>query len=260
MGAGFNVGEGGIHRINGRREFNWWFDPEAVRIAMSAPWKKIVITPVDISVKTRLSDEHQGPRSQSQDAGRRLPHRNSPAAATCGTRFRRWPGWIPRSSRSSRSSTSTSTSIMAPAMARQSSWRRTWRAGAGRPPVPRKMAAWWQLATVQWDLDTAKFYKMYIDLMSRPPRSRSVRCEVSGDARVSHVAQSLRRALPGDCQPSSRLRRVGSQPSGGSRKKVFIDQDGAAPRRHRHAVHAGAAAIAGRRGARHHRDRPATSG
>jgi hypothetical protein len=33
------------------------------------------------------------------------------------------------------------------------------------------MPSWWQLATVQWDLDTDKFYRMYIDLMSRPPRS-----------------------------------------------------------------------------------------
>jgi inosine-uridine nucleoside N-ribohydrolase len=60
MGSGFNVGMGGIHRINGRREFNWWFDPEAVRIVMSAPWKKSTITPVDISVKTQLSPELQG--------------------------------------------------------------------------------------------------------------------------------------------------------------------------------------------------------
>ena len=45
MGAGFNVGQGGNHRINGRREFNWWWDPEATRIAMSAPWKKIVDHP-----------------------------------------------------------------------------------------------------------------------------------------------------------------------------------------------------------------------
>ena len=29
MGAGFNVDRGGNHRINGRREFNWWWDPEA---------------------------------------------------------------------------------------------------------------------------------------------------------------------------------------------------------------------------------------
>src|SRR5206468_4449157 len=57
MGAGFNVDKGGNHHINGRREFNWWWDPEATRIAMSAPWKKITITPVDISVKTSLGDE-----------------------------------------------------------------------------------------------------------------------------------------------------------------------------------------------------------
>ena len=36
MGAGFNVDKGGNHRINGRREFNWWWDPEAVRMVMSA--------------------------------------------------------------------------------------------------------------------------------------------------------------------------------------------------------------------------------
>ena len=74
MGAGFNVGQGGIHRINGRREFNWWFDPESVRIAMSAPWKKITITPVDISVKTRLGDEHQGGDREVEEPGGRVPH------------------------------------------------------------------------------------------------------------------------------------------------------------------------------------------
>jgi inosine-uridine nucleoside N-ribohydrolase len=36
-------------------EFNLWFDPEAAHIVLSAPWKKIVCTPVDISVKTRLT-------------------------------------------------------------------------------------------------------------------------------------------------------------------------------------------------------------
>jgi purine nucleosidase len=36
-------------------EFNLWFDPEAAHIVLRAPWKKIVCTPVDISVKTRLT-------------------------------------------------------------------------------------------------------------------------------------------------------------------------------------------------------------
>ncbi|HYM75301.1 MAG TPA: nucleoside hydrolase [Candidatus Dormibacteraeota bacterium] len=40
-----------------RREFNLWFDPEAAHIVLMAPWKKIVCTTVDISVKTRLTQD-----------------------------------------------------------------------------------------------------------------------------------------------------------------------------------------------------------
>ena len=38
-------------------EFNLWFDPEAAHAVLLAPWKKIVCTPVDISVKTRMTNE-----------------------------------------------------------------------------------------------------------------------------------------------------------------------------------------------------------
>ena len=38
-----------------RHEFNLWFDPEAAHIVLTAPWPKIVCTPVDISIKTELS-------------------------------------------------------------------------------------------------------------------------------------------------------------------------------------------------------------
>ena len=38
-----------------RREFNFWWDPEAVHIVLRAPWSKITVTTVDISVKTRLT-------------------------------------------------------------------------------------------------------------------------------------------------------------------------------------------------------------
>jgi purine nucleosidase len=40
-----------------RHEFNMWFDPEAAHIVLRAPWKKIVCTPVDISVKTKMTME-----------------------------------------------------------------------------------------------------------------------------------------------------------------------------------------------------------
>jgi inosine-uridine nucleoside N-ribohydrolase len=42
---------------NPRHEFNFWFDPEAAHIVLRAPWKKIVCTPTDISVKARLTPE-----------------------------------------------------------------------------------------------------------------------------------------------------------------------------------------------------------
>ena len=38
-----------------RHEFNFWFDPEAAQIVLRAPWKKIVCTPTDISIKARFS-------------------------------------------------------------------------------------------------------------------------------------------------------------------------------------------------------------
>lgn len=41
-----------------RREFNFWWDPEAVHMVLTAPgWKKITITTVDISIKTRMGKD-----------------------------------------------------------------------------------------------------------------------------------------------------------------------------------------------------------
>jgi len=40
---------------NPRHEFNFWFDPEAAHVVLHAPWKKIVCTPTDISIKTHVT-------------------------------------------------------------------------------------------------------------------------------------------------------------------------------------------------------------
>ena len=37
----------------------------------------------------------------------------------------------------------------------------------GQPPVARKMPPWWHVATVQWDLDTKRFYDAFAELMSK---------------------------------------------------------------------------------------------
>src|ERR1700689_5156635 len=59
---------------NPRHEFNLWFDPEAARITLRAPWKKIVCTPVDVSVKTAMT----------QDLIDKIKTSNSPAAQYIG--------------------------------------------------------------------------------------------------------------------------------------------------------------------------------
>ncbi len=44
-------------KTENRREFNFWFDPESVHMVLRAPWKKITVTTVDISVKTKMTKE-----------------------------------------------------------------------------------------------------------------------------------------------------------------------------------------------------------
>jgi purine nucleosidase len=48
-----------------RHEFNFWFDPEAVHITLRAPWPRIDLTTVDISVKTRFTKEMLAEIAQS---------------------------------------------------------------------------------------------------------------------------------------------------------------------------------------------------
>jgi inosine-uridine nucleoside N-ribohydrolase len=170
MGSGFNVGQGGIHRINGRREFNWWFDPEAVRIAMSAPWKKITITPVDISVKTRLSDE-----IKAEIAKAKTPVAEYHTSFAGGSFM--WDeiaaiAWMDPSIITKQEQLYVNIDIDHGASYGQTIFVEAQVPGANGATVPRKMPAWWQVSTVQWDLDTAKFYKKYIELMSLPPKPR----------------------------------------------------------------------------------------
>jgi purine nucleosidase len=58
MGGSFNPRTDNPEFVNTpTHEFNLWFDPEAAHIVLRAPWKKVVCTPVDISVKTKLTPE-----------------------------------------------------------------------------------------------------------------------------------------------------------------------------------------------------------
>jgi purine nucleosidase len=50
-----------------RREFNFWWDPEATHMVLTAPWHKITVTTVDISVKTWLKKSMIAEIAKSQN-------------------------------------------------------------------------------------------------------------------------------------------------------------------------------------------------
>jgi inosine-uridine nucleoside N-ribohydrolase len=156
MGSGMYSNEGGINSVNGRREFNWWFDPEAARIVMRAPWKKITITPIDVSVKTRLTKamiakiaEAQTPVAQylAKFASPGLMWDELSAAALID------PSIITR----------TEPLYVDIDVDHGPSYGETlfWSAHAQVPPYER-------LATVQFDVNVAKFDGLFVKLMTEP--------------------------------------------------------------------------------------------
>ena len=141
-------------------EFNLWFDPEAAHIVFTAKWKKIVCTPVDISVKTRLTP----------DLINRIKGSDVPAARYIGNYARLrgnynylWDeltaaAWLDPSI-----ITKKETLFMDVDLDRGAGYGNTlsW-------AEPDKPALETQPVEVQDDLDLDKFYKMFVDLLSAP--------------------------------------------------------------------------------------------
>jgi inosine-uridine nucleoside N-ribohydrolase len=145
-------------------EFNLWFDPEAAHVVLLAPWKKIVCTPVDISVKTRLS----------ADLMNRVKAGKSPAANYIGEYGRLWGNynylwdeltamaWLDPTL-----ITKKETLFMDVDLDRGANYGNTlnW-TEHNRPKVEL------QPVEVQVDLDLDRFYKTFVDLLTAPtPRN-----------------------------------------------------------------------------------------
>jgi len=141
-----------------RHEFNVWFDPEAAHIVLRAPWKKIICTTVDISVKTRLSNEMIS----------RVKAGDTPAARYVGTYPRLYneynylwdelaaAAWLDPSV-----ITKKETRYMDVDLDRGAGYGNilTW-ADIDKPKLEV------QPVEIQVDLDTEKFYKMFVELLS----------------------------------------------------------------------------------------------
>ncbi len=161
MGASLNPQTTDPEFVNTpRREFNLWFDPEAAHIMLQAPWKKIDCTPVDISVKTRMTAELL----------ERVKAGNSPVARYIG-QYSHLHGeynylWDELAA----------AAWLDPGLIRQKETRFmdvnldkgysygdtvTW-TDQDKPKIPVRPVE------VQVDLDLQKFYKLFVDLLTAP--------------------------------------------------------------------------------------------
>jgi purine nucleosidase len=143
-----------------RREFNLWFDPEAAHIVLGAPWKKIICTPVDISVKTRMTNEliakiKAGNTPTAQYIGKYAQLRGTYNYLWDELASAAWldPGLITKKENRyldiiiDRGATYGDTLV----------WSDNDKPKRFLPPVE-----------VQFDLDTERFYKLFVDLLTAP--------------------------------------------------------------------------------------------
>jgi inosine-uridine nucleoside N-ribohydrolase len=160
MGSGMYANEGGASNIDGRREFNWWFDPEAVRIAMRSPWKKITITPIDVSIKTKVN-----PRVKAAIAKADTP------VAKYLTKFAAesymWDELSAAALVDPSIITGQKQLYVDVDVDHGASYGETlfWESNA-------RVAPYEHIATVQFDVDTEKLYDLYIKLMTQPPPAK----------------------------------------------------------------------------------------
>jgi purine nucleosidase len=160
MGGGLYADKGAIDpgAIDARREFNWWFDPEAARIVLRASWKKVTITPIDISVKTRFTNEMKATISKANTPiTKYLDQYSLPGYM--------WDEIAGVALIDPSIITGQKQLYMDIDVDHGASYGKTifWDPKTQVPPYLR-------LANVQFDIDAEKFYKIYIDLMTRPAR------------------------------------------------------------------------------------------
>ena len=142
-----------------RHEFNLWFDPEAAHIVLRAKWQKVVCTPVDISLKTEMT----------QKMIDRIKQGTSPSARYIGQYARLWgkgymwdelaaAAWLDPSI-----ITKTETRLVDIDLDRGAGYGNllTWSA-EGKPKTDVRPIE------IQDDLDTAKLYKLFVELLSAP--------------------------------------------------------------------------------------------
>ena len=145
---------------NPRHEFNFWFDPEAAAVVLRAPWKKIVCTPTDVSVKTHMTAALVKEIEASVTPTARYIAKF--AMLTAGADIM-WDelaaaAWIDPSIITKSESRYMSVDLdHGPGYGNTLTWSAT------NPPHPAT-----QKVEIQFDLNADKFYRMFVTLMTAP--------------------------------------------------------------------------------------------
>ena len=141
-----------------RHEFNFWWDPEAVHITLGAKWPRIDLTTVDISVKTYFTKEMLAEIAKS----------NSPAAQYLskytGDYYYMWDELAAAAWLDPKIITKEHVLYIDVDLSRGPNYGDTLTWTEGSKPE-RTMTP----VHVLDDLDTARFYKLFSDLMKSPP-------------------------------------------------------------------------------------------
>lgn len=145
---------------NPRHEFNFWFDPEAARIVLRSPWKKIVCTPTDVSVKAKMTAALV---KQIEAAGTPVARYVSKFAMLTPGADIMWDeiaaaAWIDPSI-----ITRSETRYLSVDVDHGAAYGNTltW-------DVNDRLHSSTQKVEIQFDLDTQKFYRMFTSLMTPP--------------------------------------------------------------------------------------------
>jgi len=139
-----------------KREFNFWMDPEASRAVLHAHWPRIVLTTVDISVKTRME-------KSLIDEVRKSPTPAAQYVAKYAEANYLWDelaavAWLDPSIITKSQNLYIDVNVDHGAGYGDTlAWAPDQQPGMGE-----------QLVEVQQDLDKGKFYKEYVELLTRP--------------------------------------------------------------------------------------------
>jgi purine nucleosidase len=149
-----------------KREFNFWMDPEASRAVLHARWPRFVLTTVDISVKTRMEKSLIEQIAKSPNPAAQYVAKYAEANVL-------WDelaavAWL-------------DPSIITKSQKLYIDVNTDHGAGYGDTlawPLGQQPGMGEALVEVQRDLDKQKFYKEYVDLLSRTtPNARSMKVD-----------------------------------------------------------------------------------